>query len=223
MKDSLGDRIKKYENVTRFYATPRMPLIIRVDGRAFHTFTKNCKKPFDHQLIDAMCQAALSVSKEMQGFKCAYIQSDEVTFAIIDYDNITSQGWFDYNLSKIISLTAASMSVYFNKFYLTDKIPIFDCRAFSVPKEDVVNTFLWRMKDWERNSLSMYCRTFFSHKELRDKNKFAQHEMLFSIGKNWTTDLTNQEKNGTFIVNNSIVFCEPTFQSVNELIGNLFQ
>lgn len=224
---TLGDRIKKYEMAARNSATPRMPLMIRVDGRAFHTFTKGCKRPFDSGIMDAMVEAAKVVAKDIQGFKAAYIQSDEATFCLTDYDTIETVGWFNYELPKIISISASLMSVAFNHFYESNKMPIFDSRAFSIPQDDVVNAFLWRAKDWERNSLQMYCRSFFSHKELHKKNKDMMHEMLFSIGKNWTNDLTDREKNGTYLINTGSGIEEdstilPNYEDVSCNIWHLF-
>ena len=226
---SLGGRIKRYEKVTRHFATQRMPLIIRVDGKAFHTFTKDMSKPFDNALILAMVRAARDTAEVMQGFKAAYIQSDEVTFCLTDYDKTGSQGWFGYNIQKIISISAATMSVNFNKHLPTNRSPVFDSRAFNVPKEDVVNTFLWRAQDWERNSLQMYARAFFSHKELHKKNKSNIHEMLRKIGKNWITDLRPEEKNGSFIIpdSNGVLTLRqditPRFEVINKLLQPLIQ
>jgi len=197
---SLGDRIKSYEKTFSATAVRRMPLMIRVDGKAFHTFTRALEKPFDKNLIEAMVLSAIEVATEMQGFKLAYIQSDEATFCITDYDSIESQGWFSYKLQKVVSISASLMSVAFNKYFKSDKMPIFDSRAFTVPRDDVINAFLWRCLDWKRNSLQMYAHANFSHKELHCKNQEAMHEMLFSIGKNWTTDLSDRERNGTFLV-----------------------
>ena len=104
---SLGDRIKRYEAVSRHTLTPNTPLFIRVDGRAFHTLTKSCDKPFDFNLVDAMTHAAKETAKEMQGFKLGYVQSDEATFMLSDFDRITSEGWFGYDLNKVVSLSAA--------------------------------------------------------------------------------------------------------------------
>jgi len=199
----LGDRIKRYEAATRYLATQRMPLIVRVDGRAFHTFTKGMERPFDAKLMSAMVESAKEVAKDMQGFKVAYVQSDEVTFCLTDYDSLETQGWFDYNLQKVISISAAMMSVNLIKQLGTDELPVFDSRAFNVPIDDVVNTFLWRAKDWERNSLQMYSRAFFSHNELHGKKRSDMHEMLHKAGKNWATDLTMQEKNGAFILSHN--------------------
>lgn len=225
---ALGDRIKRYEKTFNYMAVKRMPLMIRVDGRAFHTFTKGLKRPFDNELMQAMVQSALYVAKDMQGFKVAYIQSDEVTFCLTDYDTTETEGWFNYELSKVNSTSSALMTVAFNKYFPTEKMPTFDSRAFTVPRDDVVNVFLWRAKDWERNSLQMYCRSFFSHKQLHKKKREDMHEMLHKEGKNWTTDLNNQEKNGTFLLNteDGIVRKDdilPRYESLNADIGNLFE
>lgn len=226
MSDSLGDRMKRYENVYRLQAIRRLPLIVRVDGRAFHSLTRSCAKPFDSRFIDSMVVAALDVAKEMQGFQLAYTQSDEVTFYLSDTETLDTQPWFDNTLAKIISISASLMSVAFTQYFQPASVAVFDARAFTVPPEEVTNCFLWRAKDWERNSLQMYARSFFSHKELHLKNQDAIHEMLHGIGKNWATDLSAQERNGTFIykgIDHYTIRCDvlPNFSAINELVEAL--
>lgn len=204
MGDSLGDRMKRYEAVYNQKAVRRTPLVIRVDGKAFHTFTRGCEKPFDQHLINSMVHAAAKTAEKMQGFKVGYVQSDEATFVLTDYDDLKTSAWFDYKVQKICSIAAAYMSVYFNGYYFngrltTDNLAVFDARVFSVPKEEVANAILWRMQDWSRNSLQMMARAHFSHKELHGVNQVGMHEMLHKIGKNWATDCTDQQKNGTVL------------------------
>jgi len=224
----LGDRIKRYETVSHYSLTARTPIMIRVDGRAFHTFTRGMKRPFDSDLMAAMVAAAKDVAADMQGFKVGYVQSDEATFCLTDYDNIETQGWFDYDLAKIVSLSAALMSVRFAKYFrFTTHTPVFDSRVFNVPANDVVNAFLWRAKDWERNSLQMYSRAHYSHKELHGKKRKDMHEMLYKAGKNWATDLTMQEKNGTFLIATDDGITErhdiePRYDALNAEFGTLF-
>jgi len=218
---SLGDRMKaNYEHRTRHYLTRRCPVIIRLDGRAFHSFTRGMNKPFDKNLMMAMCQSAASVAKDAQGFKAAYIQSDEVSLLLTDYDDITTEAWFDYNQSKIESVSASLITGYFNQYIQTARPAAFDARAFNIPSEEISNYFLWRAKDWERNSVSMYCQSFFSHKQLHSKCRQEQHDLLHSIGKNWTTDLSNHEKNGMFIdrIGAAHVDIGPSFLEVNNFI-----
>jgi len=241
--DSLGDRMKEnYENVFRQNLIRRMPVIIRVDGRAFHSVTKNCDKPFDGKIIDAMVYAAKQVAEDMQGFKIGYVQSDEATFVLTDYETFDTQGWFDYNLSKMISISASVMTFHFNERWawlnsfdnkrpgviINKPLPIayFDSRAFNIPREEVSNALLWRAKDWERNSIGMYARAFFSHKELLNKSCVDMHEMLHKIGKNWTTDLSDREKNGTFLVRTEAGVEErtdviPKFEEINKIVDPL--
>lgn len=198
MNISLGDRMKQnYESVTDYSLIKRMPVIIRVDGKCFHQITKACDEPFDGMFMECMSGATLKLAREIQGFKLAYIQSDEASFLLTDYDGLQTQGWFNYELRKIISVSAAIMSAEFSNFFRN--IAYFDARAFNIPREEVANYFLWRVMDWERNSVQMYARSNFSHSECYKKNRDDLHEMLYSIGKNWVNDLTPRERNGRFI------------------------
>jgi len=226
---TIGERFKRYEFVTQRYALRRTPLIVRVDGKAFHTFTKHCKRPFDSQLMEAMVNSAIEVSRQMQGFKIAYVQSDEVTFCLADYDTLNTEAWFGYRLNKIESVTASYMSVFFNKLYGSYENPVvFDARAFNIPHNEVVNCLLWRAMDWKKNSLQMYCRHFFSNKQLKGKKQCDMHQMLYDIGKNWATDLNDMEKNGTFFRYNTFgklqkYYVKPSYDSISKIVGNLFE
>lgn len=222
----LGDRMKQYENVERRYLTRRMPVIVRVDGRAFHTVTKGCKKPFDHDVINAMFQAALDVFSEMQGCKMGYVQSDEASFLLTDFDRLETESWFGNNLQKIVSISASVMTAEFNLCHWSESLPVayFDSRAFNIPKEEVANYFLWRAKDWARNSLQMFCRAHFSHKELKGKNTQAMHDMLHSIGKNWTTDCSDVEKNGTWILPDKPRYdIKPSYAEIAAIVNPLME
>lgn len=196
---SIGDRIKRYERAYDHQLTPRSCVFIRVDGRAFHTFTRGCERPFDVNIIDAMRYATTYAAEDMQGFKLAYTQSDEATFMLTDFDTFDTQGWFDYSLNKVVSLSASLFTAAFNDHYVGPRIATFDSRAFVVPIEDAPNVFVWRQRDWERNSIQMLARAHFSHKQLHQKRHDEIHEMLHGIGVNWA-DLDSHLKNGTFIL-----------------------
>jgi tRNA(His) 5'-end guanylyltransferase len=203
MPDSLGDRIKRYESVSNHHLTPRSPLLIRVDGRAFHTYTKGFRRPFDSVLMGAMVGAAIDTSRDMQGFKLAYTQSDEATFLLTDYDDLDTQGWFGSELNKVVSLSASLFTAHFNRRMpgLVDqgRLATFDARAFNVPRDDAPNVFIWRQQDWHRNSLQMLAGAHFSHKELQGKKQRDMHDMLHGVGVNWA-HLQPREKDGTFIL-----------------------
>lgn len=218
--DSLGDRMKSnYENRYRFYLTRRTPVIIRVDGKAFHTLMRGRPKPFDEDFINAMLVATDEVLSRIQGFKLAYVQSDEASFLLTDYDQITTEAWFDYNKSKMESIAASFMSVYFNLAFPKLTTAVFDARAFNIPETEIANYFLWRAKDWERNSLTMYCQAHFSHNELHGKRKQEQHDMLHSIGKNWATDLMPHLRNGVYLLKNTQrVDIKPSYDQVSTIV-----
>jgi len=229
-ENSLSFRMKRYEKVSSPELYRKMPVIVRVDGRAFHTFTRKFKRPYDINFIEAMLSAARAVAEDMQGFKIGYVQSDEASFLLTDYDNIESQPWFNNDLSKIVSIASSLMSVYFNSYIYKNitmeqinEQAVFDARAFNLPKEEVANYFLFRSKDWERNSLQMYARSIFSHKELNGKKRKDIHEMLHIKGRNWTKDVPLQEKNGTFFYKGKIELINkidilPNYESVSALV-----
>jgi len=196
-KDSLGDRIKhNYEDRYRISLTRRAPVIIRLDGKAFHTLTRGAEKPFDAVLASAMYSAASKLIKEVQGAKCAYVQSDEISILVTDFDKLTTDAWFDYNLQKMTSVSASIASVEFTRSY--GKTGYFDSRAFNIPKDEVINYFRWRYLDWRRNSIQMLAQSLYSQTELHRKNQAELHEMCFQKGQNWN-DLCNTWKNGAFL------------------------
>lgn len=213
----LSDRMKSYEAVTKVQLCPRNPVILRLDGRAFHTLTRRMDKPFSRVFIDAMVKSAIAVCDDVQGLKLGYVQSDEVNIVFTDYDRLNSSGWFDYKLSKIISVAAGIMSANFS--LAVGKAVAFDCRAFNVPEEDVANYFLWRVKDWTRNSLNMFAGKFFSHKKLMNKSSADKYAMLHAIGEDWD-NLTPQLKNGTWIKRSLAINydCFNTYVAIDKLL-----
>lgn len=232
MKD-IGDRMKRnYERRSRHCLTRRTPVIIRLDGRAFHTFTRGYNRPFDDRLEWAMVQAMKALAQEAQGAKLVYRQSDEISILLTDWDTLQTDAWFDYHVDKLCSVSASIVTVAFNNairsFELRDGAT-FDARAFNLPRDEVANYFLWRAKDWYRNSVSMYALAYFSHRELYKKSMADLHEMLHGIGKNWTKDLTSAQRNGIFYAKDPVTlpedYCQwsrfddihPTFATINTL------
>jgi len=195
-KDSIGSRMKNnYESRFATKLMRRTPVIIRLDGKAFHTLTRDCEKPFDRKLKDAMEKTTCDLCKGIQGAKCAYTQSDEISILLVDYDKLTTEAWFDYDVQKIVSVSAAIASTSFTKHY--SSTGLFDSRAFNIPREEVCNYFIWRQQDWMRNSIQMLARNHFSDKELHKKNTRDMHEMLYTVGVNWA-ELEQVWKNGSY-------------------------
>lgn len=117
-KDSLGNRMKNYyENRARIYLTRRTPVIIRLDGKAFHTFTKGFKKPYDEVFHNAMNATMEYLCENIQGCKFGYTQSDEITLLLTDYDTLDTDAWFDYNVQKMCSVSASMATLMFNRFF----------------------------------------------------------------------------------------------------------
>lgn len=117
-KTTLGDRMKNnYENITRYYLTRRMPVIIRVDGRSFHTFTNGFKKPFDDVLVKTMQDTMKYLCENIQGCVLGYTQSDEISLVLTDYAEITTDAWFGNNLQKMCSVSASMATLTFNKAF----------------------------------------------------------------------------------------------------------
>lgn len=115
--DSLGNRMKNYEYVSRIYLTKRMPVIIRIDGKAFHSFTKGFQRPFDEIFIKAMQETAKYLCKNIMGCKLAYTQSDEISLLLEDYERTETQPWFENNLQKIASVSASMATMAFNNAF----------------------------------------------------------------------------------------------------------
>ncbi len=200
MKD-LEDRMKGYE---KKYELPiNIPVVIRIDGRAFHTFTRGMVKPFDDLFIDMMNNIGIKLCDEIQNCRLAYLQSDEISFLV--YNRIESDSWFSNEIQKMCSISASLASSVATK-YTQEIFPnktkftiAFDSRAYIIPEKDVVNYFIYRQKDWERNSLQMYTRGFYSQKQIQNKNCQDMHEMLHIKGMNWN-DLPVYLKRGRCIV-----------------------
>jgi len=166
---------------------------------------------------------AIELCKRVQGCQVAYVQSDEISLLITNYEDIDTQSWFDNNLQKMVSISAALASVTFTMnshlIWVPEKIDpscdpmsesdfnkpaYFDSRAFVMPKEDVNNYFLWRQQDATRNSVQMLARSLYSHKELEGKNNSALQDMCWSKGQNWN-DVPTSQKRGRCIVKVSSV------------------
>lgn len=115
--DNLGDRMKTYENVTRTYLSRRIPVICRLDGKAFHSFTRGLKKPFDDILVKTMQDTMKYLCENIQGCVLGYTQSDEITLVLVDYQNQDSCAWFDNNIQKMVSVSASMATLAFNRFF----------------------------------------------------------------------------------------------------------
>lgn len=221
--DSLGDRMKRLERVSEHYLIRRMPVIIRIDGKAFHTLTAKLSDKFDIRLHKCMTHTMQTLCEKIQGTIFAYTQSDEITIVLRDWDTIKTEAWFDYRQNKMESVSASIATAAFNEYSKT--IPefqlgtaTFDSRAFNVPKEEVVNLCIWRQKDAERNSIQTYGRTVFSHKQLLGRSNQQVIQMLDENGTSWQL-LDTWKKRGTAWVGTNINRGEGNYSSVDIKTG----
>lgn len=196
----LGDRMKAYEKVSQSKLMRRTPVILRLDGKAFHTFTRGMEKPFDPLLSEARKNTLEYLCENIQGCILGYSQSDELSLIIKDWHKFTTSAWFDNNLQKLVSISASMCTAIFNKEFSklvdTGKIALFDSRAFNLPIEEVPNYLIWRQQDWERNSVQMLARSKYSHKQCHKKSCKELISMLESdYGIIWG-NLTSWEKQG---------------------------
>lgn len=209
------ERMKGYEKSSSNYLVKKVPVIIRLDGRAFKTLTKDLHKPYDEVMLSCMQDTMKYLCENIQGCVFGYTQSDEITLVLTDYENLDSCAWFDYNAQKLASVSA-SMATYafimaFIKSicYFNDKDTSyaeilsstirknisFDARAFNVPKEDVINNIIWRQQDCINNSIISIGRTYYSHEEIVGKTQKHILHMLEDKYVYWK-DYSNAIKYG---------------------------
>lgn len=204
--DSLGDRMKDFESVPKTRLMPKLPVLARLDGKAFHTFTRQMARPYDERFHRCMWEAAKYLCANISGCQLAYVQSDEITLLLIDTQTYETQAWFNNEVQKMCSVAAGMCTVAFYAAYLREfpgtkskVLPSFDARFWNVPAHDVVNAFLWRQRDAERNSLTMQAQAHYSHKELHRKKKAERHDLLHAKGINWN-NLPTPQKRGVCII-----------------------
>ncbi|KYC77067.1 hypothetical protein B4092_4804 [Bacillus licheniformis] len=201
--DKFGDRMKGYENTYRMKLPKRMPIIIRIDGKSFHTYTRGLEKPFDRYLTYAMWETCKYLAQNIMGCKLAYTQSDEISLLLTNYDKLTTESWFDNNLQKIVSVSASLATAKFNEImreeYPEKQFALFDARAWVLPKDEVCNYFLWRQQDATKNSISMVAQANFPHNQLQGLNGDQMQDKLFlEKGINWN-DIPTWQKRGACI------------------------
>ena len=195
----LADRMKGYEDCYRLYLPKRLPVIVRVDMRSGHTFTRGMDKPYDDVFSACMEEVLLTLCKEFSLCKFGYSQSDEAS--VVAYSTtINTEPWFMNNFQKIVSLCASIASVAFNSKFQelsgSKKTAVFDARAFVLPEHEVLNYFIQRQQDCVRNSVESLAQAHFSQKELFCLSGSELQEKLFTErGVNWN-DVPTKYKRG---------------------------
>lgn len=167
---NLQERQKNYESFSDYSLTPRLPVIIRVDGKNFSNITRKCDKPYDPIIQAALVDAAAFAISDMQGAVFAYTQSDEITFILRNDQSLESTPWFQNRLLKISSITSSLVTLAFNNFLNLKGVSLagpalFDCRVFVVPSiTEAVNNIIYRQGDCVKNSVSSAAQNLLTQK-----------------------------------------------------------
>ena len=226
-RDEIGKRMKEYyEQIPKTKLMRRTPVIIRIDGKAFHTFTRGFERPFDEILIQSMQETTKYLCENIQGCVLGYTQSDEISLVLVDYQTFHTAAWFDYEVQKMVSVAASMATMAFNRIFTQNvnnycirevegkedtskkaayykaimQGALFDARVFNIPKEEVTNCIYWRQLDASRNSIQMVGQAMFPHKELQGKSCNDIQDMLVEQkGINWN-DFPAYKKRGTCVV-----------------------
>lgn len=234
VNDELGKRMKEYyEQIPKTKLMRRTPVAIRLDGKAFHTFTRGFQKPFDEVLVKSMQETTKYLCENIQGCVLGYTQSDEITLILVDYKNLNTAAWFDYEVQKMCSIAASMATLVFNRYFsleldrfqdenfiagewkVEESVPraygrayntgaMFDARVFNIPKEEVTNLIYWRQLDAIRNSIQMVGQANFSHKELQYKScKDIKEQLAVAKDICWDTDIPIHLQRGSCCVKKS--------------------
>ena len=213
-------RMKRYKSITDTRLIQRTPVIIQIDGRAFHTFTRGFDKPFDSILMAAMRETAEYLCRNIQGCVLAYTQSDEINLLLIDYEKLETSPWFDNRIQKLASIAASMATNHFNQKFTEFTKMIgrkhnspnrsynrailhgaeFAACAFNLPREEVANFFNWRQQDAIRNSIQMTGQAYFSQSELNGKCNQKIIEMLIEQKNIDWNKLETFKQRGTCVV-----------------------
>jgi tRNA(His) guanylyltransferase len=202
--DDLGDRCKSYEFAEAGRRAMRgLPLLARLDGRAFHTFTRDFKRPYEHGMSVSMRETTRYLVQETVAL-VGYTQSDEITLVWFEPSQSTSEYAFGGRFQKLASVLAGMASTKFYQLvleWLPDKareVPHFDCRVWQVPTlDEATDVFIWREDDATKNSITMAARVYYSDAELDGKNSNDKQEMLWQKGVNWD-NFPNFFKRGSY-------------------------
>lgn len=186
MIDKMGDRLKMFEGIEAGrILIPNLPICVRVDGRAFHTFTRGMNRPYDERMSKAMIETMKYLVKKTDAC-IGYVQSDEISLVLSD----SKEPLFGGRVQKLTSIIAAMATAKFNdeihKSFPDKSLAEFDCRVWNVPnRTEAANTILWREFDATKNSISMAARSVYSDNQLLNKNSSEKQEMLWQKGINW--------------------------------------
>ncbi len=201
---SLGDRMKGYESQAESRLLRRLPVVVRIDGKAFHTLTSKLERPYCKEFSDVMAETLLGLCTEVSGCVYGYTQSDELTLVLQNDASLDTEPLFDNRVQKLASVIASMATLFFNeRVYLLREGRIaapggwtellvgpamFDTRVFTVPSwGEAANCLIWRQQDCTKNAIQMAAQAVLgkklgrktAQKMLHGKNGKEQQELMF--------------------------------------------
>lgn len=223
--NTLEDKMQYFRALTDYRLMPNSHVIVMLDGRSFSKLIKNnYEKPFSDVFINMMNDTAKYICENVQGCKFGYVQSDEISLLLTDFDTPKTESFFGYRLSKILSIIASLATSKFTQLIILDtiknctsldevnelisnlKLIQFDCKAWNVPTvNDVYGWFLYRQNDCIRNSISQTAQTYLKHKELQKVNTKGMLSKLLELGIDWN-EFSNDKKFGRFIIKQMLYY-----------------
>lgn len=213
LNDELGDRLKELEGAEAKRRIEKgQYLLARLDGRAFHTFTKGLTRPYDDRLSSLMVDVTKALVHELNA-RVGYTQSDEISL-VWHYDASSESDYpFGGRIQKLCSVLAACATGNFVQrlpAYIPEKstqIPLFDCRVWGVEEgADAVNTFVWRERDAKKNAVSMAASAYISHKELQGVHSNDRIKMMADLGIDFEA-MPRFFKYGTYVLRKTVNRC----------------
>lgn len=165
-------------------------IALRLDGKAFHTYTRGLERPFDSLLMEAMDETTAVLCKEVSGTVLGYTQSDEISLFLDVKRNEGTMPWLGGAIQKIVSVSAAIATAHFNQIRTAqgqgEKLGYFDSRIMAFDSMETIDDYCaWRRADAIKNSTSMAAETYFPSKQLLSKNSEERRQMLEEVGKPW--------------------------------------
>lgn len=205
---TLGNRMKTYESVWHTSVSPNSYVVLRLDGRAFHTVLRNATKPYDVDVARALSTAAEKLCEQVPGAEFAYLQSDEISILMTDLRTVRSELWFGGDVQKLVSVGASVATQAFNDVIRPapgyqalagiTQPGYFDARVLTLPHPiEVANYFVWRQRDAQRNAVTSAARAYFGQRDLNRKNVGEVRAMLRDVhGVDFPRDYPNEFVDG---------------------------
>lgn len=211
MYTEFDKRMKGYEREFSTTLNPNEPVIVRIDGRCFHTFTKGLDKPFDKFLSLTMQETMKHLCENIQGCVLGYTQSDEISLLLANYLNEKAEPFFGYRVQKLCSIIASLTTVIFYKTFYDSA---YDYDEYL---EDVaLNVFFELNGDDEkwRDYRKKHCFNYYDF----IKNKYPTFDCrVFNIPKNEVTNYFYWRQSDSY--RNATNLIAKTYFSNKELYG----